>query len=584
MNINSIVNQINNAFNSSTTQVGQSVPDSLENGLNSLLNKDSGSFVSGKIVGMEGNEIILSLGEEGMVKASVEGNINSKIGDILTFSLKGGQNGKITLSPMFENTAMSTTANKALQAAGLPETPQNQYMVKSMMQEGISIDKQSLYDMSKAMTLNSTADVLDLAKMTRLNIPLNEDMVKQFESYQNFEHEITGALSDVADSFFESVVELIDSGESNEAVNMLKLFGDKMIDTSLGGSNEVVDANANDSVSNFSTKLVLDVLNLFDENENGVEAADGKVNDQATVDEVKVSIKDNELINSDKNTVNQNTSDKSIVNQNDIKDNSIISNQETNGNVNNKLSLEDGLKELINKLKTVDEKSLQDNPEWSKDLSKGLKELLSDNGVKESFSKALINKFLLNPEEVAEDGKVSKLYEKMNSQIKDLLNTVASQGKMDTSFGQTINNINSNLEFMNELNQTFNYVQIPLKMMNQEATGELYVYTNKKSLSRDDGNVSALLHLDMDNLGPVDVHVQMSSDNNVKTKFYLKDDASLDLIADNIDLLNSRIEKRGYKMSADFINKSDDKTVMDTILEDNKNISLISSASFDARA
>ena len=519
-----------------------------------------------------------------MVKASVEGNINSKIGDILTFSLKGGQNGKITLSPMFENTAMSTTANKALQAAGLPETPQNQYMVKSMMQEGISIDKQSLYDMSKAMTLNSTADVLDLAKMTRLNIPLNEDMVKQFESYQNFEHEITGALSDVADSFFESVVELIDSGESNEAVNMLKLFGDKMIDTSLGGSNEVVDANANDSVSNFSTKLVLDVLNLFDENENGVEAADGKVNDQATVDEVKVSIKDNELINSDKNTVNQNTSDKSIVNQNDIKDNSIISNQETNGNVNNKLSLEDGLKELINKLKTVDEKSLQDNPEWSKDLSKGLKELLSDNGVKESFSKALINKFLLNPEEVAEDGKVSKLYEKMNSQIKDLLNTVASQGKMDTSFGQTINNINSNLEFMNELNQTFNYVQIPLKMMNQEATGELYVYTNKKSLSRDDGNVSALLHLDMDNLGPVDVHVQMSSDNNVKTKFYLKDDASLDLIADNIDLLNSRIEKRGYKMSADFINKSDDKTVMDTILEDNKNISLISSASFDARA
>ena len=39
--------------------------------------------------------------------------------------------------------------------------------------------------------------------------------------------------------------------------------------------------------------------------------------------------------------------------------------------------------------------------------------------------------------------------------------------------------------------------------------GELYVYTNKKNLADNDGNVSAFLHLDMDHLGPVDVYVAM---------------------------------------------------------------------------
>ena len=99
-----------------------------------------------------------------------------------------------------------------------------------------------------------------------------------------------------------------------------------------------------------------------------------------------------------------------------------------------------------------------------------------------------------------------------------------------------------------------------------------------------DGNVSALLHLDMDNLGPVDVHVTLNTENNVKTKFFLKDDEALDLISKNIDRLNERLNNRGYNMSAEFVNKEDNNTVLDTILEDNKNISVVSGVAFDARA
>ena len=40
--------------------------------------------------------------------------------------------------------------------------------------------------------------------------------------------------------------------------------------------------------------------------------------------------------------------------------------------------------------------------------------------------------------------------------------------------------IHSNVEFMNQVNQMYTYAQIPLKMSGQHASGELFVYTNKK--------------------------------------------------------------------------------------------------------
>ena len=87
----------------------------------------------------------------------------------------------------------------------------------------------------------------------------------------------------------------------------------------------------------------------------------------------------------------------------------------------------------------------------------------------------------------------------------------------------------------------------------------------------------------MEHLGSVDVHVTLNA-QKVSTKFYLKDDSPLDLIANNIELLNSRLEKRGYSMTAEFINRENEVNVMDEILSHNKNVSVLAGYSFDARA
>ena len=75
-------------------------------------------------------------------------------------------------------------------------------------------------------------------------------------------------------------------------------------------------------------------------------------------------------------------------------------------------------------------------------------------------------------------------------------------------------------------------------------------------------------------------------DTKVSTQFRLKDDSALDLIAGHIDLLNERLNKRGYTMNASFVKKGEEETgsVMEEILKQDKNISILSGYSFDARA
>ena len=121
-------------------------------------------------------------------------------------------------------------------------------------------------------------------------------------------------------------------------------------------------------------------------------------------------------------------------------------------------------------------------------------------------------------------------------------------------------------------------------MSNQNANGDLYVYTNKKNLAAKNGSVSAFLHLDMDHLGSVDVYVAMEK-QRVSTNFKVRDDAVLDLIEANIDLLNERLEKRGYKLHPTVeITEKEVSVVEEMQKQMGQNTMPIAQFSFDARA
>ena len=93
------------------------------------------------------------------------------------------------------------------------------------------------------------------------------------------------------------------------------------------------------------------------------------------------------------------------------------------------------------------------------------------------------------------------------------------------------------------------------------------------------------LHLDMDNIGSIDINIELQTERNqVTTKFYVEE-AVLDFFEEHMDELNNRLSKKGYNCKS-FIGKIDsEKTVLEHIEEQVANGSTtLSYQTFDTRA
>lgn len=539
MKLSSYINQINQSFTEMPGNEGtSSLEQSLKNGMEAIYGKQSGETVTGEVLQRSGNEILLSLGKNQLLQAKLEGNMSAQPGQLLTFQIRNTAGNKVVLSPLFENMSQDPNISKALRQAGLPENSVTTQMVKAMMEEGLPIDRQSLYQMNKLISTNPQTNIQTLVQMQRLSLPVTPENIFQFEAYKNYQHQLGESLMEIADAFTQTFQEMTGSGNISEGLNfyqnVLSVLLEENLAEGMQQPEEISEALRQDGA------------------EGEIQTA-GKADAQALGQELSLSAEERlELMDSLKNA------------------------GASTGFLKDLITGKAGSREVLGEI----ERLLSDEAAGDKEA---LFSLLEGKTFKSILKNEMSRQWLLQPEEVAEERSVDKLYERLSSQMKQLSQALSQTARQDTPLARTISNVTGNIDFMNQMNQMFTYVQIPLKMQGQEANGELFVYTNKKNLAKKDGTVSALLHLDMEHLGSVDVHVVLT-DQKVSTKFYLKDDSALDLIEAHIDLLNARLEKRGYSMNAQFIAKEEDKRVMDEILEQNKNISVLAGYSFDARA
>jgi flagellar hook-length control protein FliK len=163
----------------------------------------------------------------------------------------------------------------------------------------------------------------------------------------------------------------------------------------------------------------------------------------------------------------------------------------------------------------------------------------------ELLTDQLKGQWTISPEDVEDREKVSELYRRLDRQMDALSRVLEESGQTSGAAYKAVSSVSQNIDFLQQLNQMFTYVQLTLRLQQGQANGDLYVYTNKRSLASGDGKISAFLHLDMEHLGPVDVYVALQ-DNKVSTKFSVRDDDMLDFLEEHMDILTKRLKKRGY--------------------------------------
>ena len=126
-----------------------------------------------------------------------------------------------------------------------------------------------------------------------------------------------------------------------------------------------------------------------------------------------------------------------------------------------------------------------------------------------------------------------------------------------------------------------------MKLQNQEAHGELYVFTNKKRLSKREGNINILLHLDMERLGPIDIYVTMAgfeqAKQTISTKFCVNDEESMALIEKNIEKLQEKIEEKGFHFSNQVELREEEVDFVEDFLLQEEPVSNVKRYTFDVR-
>lgn len=555
-----------------------------------LLALTPGKTISGEVLGNNGSEIQIRLSTDLVVTARMEQPITAGIGQNVLFEIKSNSGGTLALRPLFENMAPDGNAGKALSMAGLPINDRSVGMTNSMMEEGMNVGRDALQKMYRQVAAFPEGDVRSIVQMNRLGIPVTAENLEQFEAYKNYEHKLTDAFMQAADEIPKTVEQVFtQQGSENGGAlirSLLSLFpfGTEMAEGVLAKADTALMTESAETAGIDVQAGTVGSLSGTTQEEAAALEQDGFVLPEGQV-AAKEAVEEKAL--------SQNRSETGRVTA------GIVQSAESVEILSAKDALELGalLKaagaepELIGKLESgvVTEwelyqsvRKMAQNAQGDSGHGENVKKLFLSSGFQKIFKNAMADQWTIKPESL-EQKQVSKLYERINEQTRQLARALTEAAGSDTPLAKTVSQIRENVDFLNQMNQIYTYVQLPLKLKGNSAHGDLYVYTNKKNLAHRDGNVSALLQLDMEHLGHVSVYVAMRQEK-ITTNFYLQDEESLKLIEDHLDVLTKRLQDRGYSVQAGCVLQKEQRTVMDEILSSDKNVSIMSKTSFDVRA
>lgn len=464
-----------------------------------------GQTLRGEVVSREGNNAQIRLLQDVLVDAKVDADIRLELGQNITFQVKN--NGQtLNLRPLFTNMATEGTVLKALDMALLPVNENTVAMTKQLMDAGLPIDKNTLQQIWHESNAFPDAEILDLVNLHRLELPVTEENITQMASYRNLTHQLTAGIAETGESLTNMLQGLVESGDIEQAATIYSEVLELLAFEDAAGETVTGQQQTGGSLP-----------------ESGVDVT--VTPEEAEQMPVQPSAIAPEAVPGQKTIIEEPT-ETAPGNGQTIKENpGAEKTQEAPQLQNLQKLLKQGLE--------------------TKDIPL-LRSILHNSKVAELPAKLLADRWSIKPEDVESPEKVEELYQKLGKQLKGLSNLLEENGQRGSSVYQNVTNLSQNVDFLQQINQTYAYIQLPLHLRQGEhKTGELFVYTNKKNLARKDGQVSALLHLDMEHLGPLDVYVALK-DTKVSTKFYVQNDAILDYLEANMDVLTERLQKRGY--------------------------------------
>lgn len=579
MQISDLVGQYHQTTTSGTDKLTGT--KGVENLVASLRSLTKGNIFEGTVSSMKNGRVTLALSNGQQLSARMEGKVPLSIGQSMFFQVKSNDGTQIAIRPfVVDGNGVNYTLMTALNVAGLAVDADHLSMVNRMMQEQMPIDRNSLQQMARLVSANPDIDVQTMVQLKKLGIPITPENAAQFENYLDDKQAITDQMEHFIDELPQAL-----QGEAL-SVDQMRNMGEKILSVISENLPDVPEQAVSSAMTADAAGEILSGDQLMQQetmedtavsNTAGTEAGQAEGTTQMVLDENGQPVE----------TSGVPVEELPVANQTPHTLGAVLSEEQRNN-----------LNALLGKVLGTDSTSYTKDSgvvEVLKDLQQILKDplpvereslgrLFASNEFQSLVKDTMEQQWMLTPEDLKEPDKIGKLYEKMEGQLTRLTEAVKASGQENANVTQLAADVRSNIEFMNQVNQAYTYVQIPLKMSGQNASGQLYVYTNKKALAEGDKELTAFLHLDMDHLGSTDVSVKMLN-HKVNTKFYLENDGAYELLMANIPILEEKLAKKGYQCSVTVENEAKHVNfVEDFLKKDQPSAGQLHRYSFDMRA
>lgn len=562
-----------------------------------LSSLQTGNVFEGTVTDISDGQVLLTLANGEKISARLEGQIQLRLNQAMFFEVKSNTQTQIAIKPYLNGDSSNPTLLKALMQAGMGVTADNLEMVRTMMEEQLPIDKNSLNQMMRQLAMFPKAEPSVIAQMNKLGIPVTETNVQQFSNYKADTAAIMKELENVLEQLPKAIAGEGDTAGQMAAKNMQLmdiLFGGETIEQSQDAgakAQELLAKTADGSVTIKSGEqqaadIAKELQQILSTAEDGMQqtsaAGEGIQQSDAAREGAQQADAAKQAEGRQMPAATQGSLGEILGKEGAASLEQQLKALETdgkqvlfdkNGNLNTGMSAEEFLKNL-NQL-------FKENEFPQKEA---LFKLFLGKEYQTIFKKAVENQWYLEPQETGSKETVEKLYNRLQTQMNRLDEFIKQAGSGTEGLQKAVADVRGNIEFMNQINQIYNFVQLPLKMNGQNVNSELYVYTNKKNPRDMDGELSAFLHLDMDHLGSTDISVKMKG-TAVKTNFYMADDASYELILAHAEELAERLENKGYQCQIEV--KSEEKDmdfVEDFLKHDMPSAGKVYRYSFDVRA
>lgn len=650
-----------------------------------------GEIIKGEVTDLRNTEIEVTLENNTHVTAKLEDGASLAIGDTAAFKVVSIEKGEITLKALPKTPLLQemSTIQKALDEAGLPKNEKNISIVRELMKEGLSINRQGIQNAMKLIYRYPDISLSTLLQIEKHQLPFNYEQAlmfealkegnlslpKQLEGISEGLHELLKSQSPGISEFF-TMIQLLsgnaytespeetdlqagnsphtsnslnlpfyfsspeqqlsfldilsnfqDTGEPEESINQGTFTLTEAVHAIMDGMSHAMEIDENNR-----RLAMLEEDDLTPANDKNAYGDIPKEENELPLESENISEKKGlpffkqffSLFSQEaepKSSFENTTDDLLVPSTLDLFDHPVIHHimqsyeeQSLTERTLYYLLTPEELSSLSNTLKNVFPDSLSDSfisgirygelsvYELMKELGKQLKqapfpldgehgfEIYNNPVIHKLFAKALFSSDFLTPRDFYSKENVGKNYVQINSTLNVLEHILKSEERMENPIAHNLltncREIKSQLSFLSDINNNLQYLQLPLCLKHQNTKGELYVYTKKQAL-REKGALSVLLHLDMENLGPLDITLQMES-NRIQAVFNIKDNpqekvTTKEILNSHLDVLKNALEEKGFLLNSRLQTK-EEFTSFSSFMEEQQKGSTLKRYTFDIRA